>query len=379
MDVVSDFIGFGRGYFVGLHSAELGGEASSKAKGREGAWGHLGSGAGFGGCEEEFVIGEGGEGLFFIIEWGEGIDGFVEVGCGGSGAGAQQQQAIGRAGFVSQEAFGAEGNEGGRVVRTWNARFFQIGLWAVFLFPMWVLAQGRGKGQALSVETITPDSYASRPMVLLLVLAAMGLAPFVLLMVTSFVKISVVLSIVRSAIGTQQIPPTQVITGLAIILTVYIMSPTLQEMYREANPASIENSEGLLSAKSAGQLVESVQRAREPLRAFLKKRVTAKDKALFYNLARKMRAPAEREGIGADDFLVLTPAFVVSELKQAFQIGFLLFIPFIVVDMLVANILLALGMHMLSPTTISMPFKLLLFVLVDGWYLIAKGLVSGYL
>ena len=244
---------------------------------------------------------------------------------------------------------------------------------------MWAWAQG-SKGRVVPVDTLTPESYASRPMVLLLVLGAMGLAPFVLLMVTSFVKISVVLSIVRSALGTQQIPPTQVITGLAIILTVYIMSPTLQAMYNEAQPQNIQNTEGLLSAKSAGQLVEAAQKAREPLRDFLQKRVTAKDKALFYNLARKMRAPgADRDSIGQNDFLILTPAFVVSELKQAFQIGFLLFIPFIVIDMLVANILLALGMHMLSPTTISMPFKLLIFVLVDGWYLIAKGLVSGYL
>ena len=262
-------------------------------------------------------------------------------------------------------------------MRTWNVRFFQIGLLTAALFPLWAWAQT--KKPPISAEALTPESYASRPMVLLLVLAAMGLAPFVLLMVTSFVKISVVLSIVRSALGTQQIPPTQVITGLAIILTVYIMSPTLQEMYRVANPASLQNTEGLLSAKSAGQLVEAAQKAREPLRAFLKKRVTAKDKALFYNLARKMRAPADRADVEPDDFLILTPAFVVSELKQAFQIGFLLFIPFIVIDMLVANILLALGMHMLSPTTISMPFKLLIFVLVDGWYLIAKGLVSGYL
>ena len=243
---------------------------------------------------------------------------------------------------------------------------------------MWALAQG-SKAQATPIHSLTPESYASRPMVLLLVLGAMGLAPFVLLMVTSFVKISVVLSIVRSAIGTQQIPPTQVITGLAIILTIYIMSPTLQEMYRAANPAEIQNTDGLLSAKSAGQLVEAAQRAGEPLRAFLKKRVTPKDQALFYNLARKMRDEKDRASIGPNDFLILTPAFVVSELKQAFQIGFLLFIPFIVIDMLVANILLALGMHMLSPTTISMPFKLLIFVLVDGWYLIAKGLVFGYL
>ena len=113
---------------------------------------------------------------------------------------------------------------------------------------------------------------------------------------------------------------------------------------------------------------------------FLIKKVTPKDRALFFNLAKKMRASEEdRKDLTEQDFMVIVPAFVVSELKEAFQIGFLLFVPFIVIDMVVANILLALGMHMLSPTTISMPFKLLLFVLVDGWYLIAKGLVVGYL
>ncbi|RYZ16111.1 MAG: EscR/YscR/HrcR family type III secretion system export apparatus protein, partial [Myxococcaceae bacterium] len=112
---------------------------------------------------------------------------------------------------------------------------------------------------------------------------------------------------------------------------------------------------------------------------FLMKKVTNKDRTLFYSLAKKMRKEEDRKDIGPNDFMVIVPAFVVSELKEAFQIGFLLFVPFIVIDMVVANILLALGMHMLSPTTISMPFKLLLFVLVDGWYLIAKGLVIGYL
>jgi type III secretion protein R len=109
------------------------------------------------------------------------------------------------------------------------------------------------------------------------------------------------------------------------------------------------------------------------------KKITTKDRSLFFNLAKKMRKGEDRDAVQSDDFMVIIPAFVVSELKEAFQIGFLLFVPFIVIDMVVANILLALGMHMLSPTTISMPFKLLLFVLVDGWYLIAKGLVIGYL
>jgi type III secretion protein R len=136
---------------------------------------------------------------------------------------------------------------------------------------------------------------------------------------------------------------------------------------------------GLMDAKTVDVLISAAGKAKEPLREFLLKKVTTKDRSLFYNLALKLRKPADRVGITETDFLILTPAFVVSELKEAFQIGFLLFVPFLVIDMVVANILLALGMQMLSPTTISMPFKLLLFVMVDGWYLIAKGLVVGYI
>ena len=231
----------------------------------------------------------------------------------------------------------------------------------------------------LAKEAFNQDSFASRPLVLMLALAAMALVPFVLMMVTSFVKISVVLSIVRSALGTQQIPPTQVITGLAIILTVYIMAPVGQAMYKAAEVDVFTKGASLLSSETVGQLLDAANRSKEPLRQFLVKKVTLKDRALFYNLAKKMRTSEDAAQIKDTDFLVITPAFVVSELKEAFQIGFILFVPFLVIDMVVANILLALGMHMLSPTTISMPFKLLLFVLVDGWYLIAKGLVIGYL
>lgn len=223
------------------------------------------------------------------------------------------------------------------------------------------------------------ESFASRPLILILALAALSLVPFVLMMVTSFVKISVVLSIVRSALGTQQIPPTQVITGLAIILTVYIMAPIGQNMYKAAEVDIWAQGPGLLSSESVGTMLKAADRAKEPLRDFLIKKVKDKDRALFFHLAKKMRTEEDRKSVGDRDFMIIIPAFVVSELKEAFQIGFLLFVPFIVIDMVVANILLALGMHMLSPTTISMPFKLLLFVLVDGWYLIAKGLVIGYL
>ncbi len=252
------------------------------------------------------------------------------------------------------------------------------------LTPLWALAAQPKKQVAAAAVGVAQDtfgnnSFASRPLVLIIALAALGLVPFVLMMVTSFVKISVVLSIVRSAMGTQQIPPTQVITGLAIILTVYIMAPVGQEMYRAAGVDGLSSSDGVMSSKTVEQLFEAGKRAKEPLREFLLKKVTTKDRALFFNLALKMRKVEDREGLTDRDFLVIVPAFVVSELKEAFQIGFLLFVPFIVIDMVVANILLALGMHMLSPTTISMPFKLLLFVLVDGWYLIAKGLVVGYL
>ncbi len=238
------------------------------------------------------------------------------------------------------------------------------------------------KGGTISndiAKDLTGDSFANRPLILMIALGALALVPFVLMMVTSFVKISVVLSIVRSAMGTQQIPPTQVITGLAIILTVYIMAPIGQEMYRAAEVDILAKGNNMFSSQTVGQVIEAGDRAKEPLRDFLMKKVTAKDRTLFYNLALKMRKEPDRASISEKDFMVIVPAFVVSELKEAFQIGFILFVPFIVIDMVVANILLALGMHMLSPTTISMPFKLLLFVLVDGWYLIAKGLVVGYL
>ncbi|WP_426750659.1 type III secretion system export apparatus subunit SctR [Myxococcus sp. Y35] len=253
---------------------------------------------------------------------------------------------------------------------------------AVAVHPFTALAQKRG-GPAIpdSVvnEAVNSDSFASRPLILILALAAMGLVPFALMMVTSFVKISVVLSIVRSALGTQQIPPTQVITGLAVILTVYIMAPVGQQMYRAAGVDIWAKGPGVFSSETVGSMLNAAGKSKEPLREWLMKKVTTKDRALFYNLAKKMRQGEDRDAVEDKDFMVIIPAFVVSELKEAFQIGFLLFVPFIVIDMVVANILLALGMHMLSPTTISMPFKLLLFVLVDGWYLIAKGLVVGYL
>ena len=232
-------------------------------------------------------------------------------------------------------------------------------------------------GQVLDTNSVT-----NRPLLLLVALAGLAIVPFVLIMVTSFVKIAVVLSIVRQAIGTQQIPPTQVITGLAIVLTVYIMMPVGLEIAHNAKQRIMEQSPTgqLTSLKdlSIDQIVELSGDAQVPMRGFLMKHAHLKDRDMFYKLAWRMRLPRDRAELTDEDWTIIIPAFVISELKEAFQIGFILFVPFLVVDMVVANILMALGMQMLSPTTISLPFKVLLFVLVDGWYLITKGLVIGY-
>lgn len=233
---------------------------------------------------------------------------------------------------------------------------------------------------AARAATATTDGSLSRPLVILLVMAALSLVPFVLLMTTCFVKVAVVLSILRGAIGTPQVPPTQVMTGLALILTLYVMSPTGERMYDAVKPVL---GMGAGADLASGQTVEALQaasvRAKEPLRAFLTKHADRRDRATFHSLALRLRTPQERVGITDDDLLVVVPAFVTSELRRAFEIGFLLFIPFLVVDLVISNLLLALGMHMLTPTTVSLPFKLLLFVLADGWHLVTRGLVESYL
>ncbi len=223
------------------------------------------------------------------------------------------------------------------------------------------------------------DTPVSKPLLILLALFSMALVPVLLVMVTSFVKIVVVLGLVRSALGTQQIPPNQVVTGLAMILTLYIMIPVGLETYRQVGSVvETQSNQGIFSTATFGLVQEAFQKGREPLRLFLEKHANPKDRALFYNLARKMRSAEDRDQIGKQDFMVLMPAFVISELSEAFQIGFVIFLPFLVIDMVVANILLSLGMFQLSPITVSLPFKLLLFVLVDGWYLITRGLILGY-
>jgi len=217
-----------------------------------------------------------------------------------------------------------------------------------------------------------------RPLVLLLAMAALSLLPFVVLMLTSFVRIAVVLSILRSAVGAAQVPPNTILTGLALLLTLFVMAPTAERIYRAVEPVlPMGAGADLVSGDSVAALAAAGQRAKEPLRDFLLKHADGRDRELFHRLALRARTPAERAGITDRDLMVAAPAFVTSELRRAFEIGFLIFIPFLVVDLVIANLLLALGMHTLSPAAVSLPFKLLLFVLADGWHLVIRGLVES--
>ena len=219
----------------------------------------------------------------------------------------------------------------------------------------------------------------SRPLPMIFAMAALALVPFALVLVTSFVRIAVVLSILKGAIGTPQVPPNQVVTGLALLLTLYVMAPTGERIYHAIEPVMNQGAGAdLVSGQSVAALEAAALRAKEPLRDFLLKFSSPRDRSLFFNLALRMRTPTERVGVTDRDMLIIIPAFLTSELRRAFEVGFLLFVPFLVVDMVIANVLLALGMHMLSPTTVSLPFKLLLFVLADGWQLVLRGLVESY-
>lgn len=211
----------------------------------------------------------------------------------------------------------------------------------------------------------------------MIVVAGLAIAPFVLMLTSSFVKFSVVFSIVRSAVGSQQIPPNPVIIGLAVALTIHVMTPVVLEMRKglEDQPLDLRGIEsGHVDLKA---LVDPFRKASEPLKRFLLFHAHPIDTQMFESFAARAAARDLRE-IASCSFDVLIPAFVVSELKEAFEIGFLIFLPFLIVDMIVANILQAMGMMMLSPTTISLPFKLLLFVVSDGWHLIVESLLRGY-
>ena len=199
----------------------------------------------------------------------------------------------------------------------------------------------------------------------------LALAPFVGVMVTSFTKIIVVLSLLRNALGLQQVPPNVVLNGMALVLTIYVMYPVGLQM--ADNVGRIDK----IGSNTAAML-DAANAAKEPLRDFLLKHSSPQERGFFLETLRRGLTPAQAAQLSDRDLIVVVPAFVVNELAVAFQIGFLIFLPFLIIDLVVSNILMALGMMMLSPTTVSLPFKLLLFVLVDGWVKLSHGLVLSY-
>jgi flagellar biosynthesis protein FliP len=211
-----------------------------------------------------------------------------------------------------------------------------------------------GTGQPLSLS-----------LQILLLMSLLTVLPSLLLMMTSFTRIIIVLSILRQALGLQQTPPNQVLIGLAMFLSLFVMAPTINQMNTQA-----------IQPYAAGQIqgTEMIQKAGAPLHAFMIKQTRMKDLKMFADMAKS----GPYKSTADVPYSVLLPAFVTSELKTAFQIGFLIFLPFIVIDLVVATVLMSLGMMMMSPTIISMPFKLLLFVLVDGWAMMMGSLASSF-
>ena len=212
------------------------------------------------------------------------------------------------------------------------------------------------------------------PLLMVTVLAAVALLPFLALLVTSFTKIVVVLGLLRQAVGLQQVPPNMVINSLAIILTLYVMAP----IGMHAADTLKDKLQGPLASRKFEDINVIYQSISTPLRGFLQKHSTARDRAFFVSSAAKLWPEDAAKDLHEDDMLVLIPSFTVRELTSAFQIGFIIYLAFVVIDLIVVNVLLALGMQMLSPTVVSTPFKLLLFVVLDGWQRLVHGLVLSY-
>ena len=206
---------------------------------------------------------------------------------------------------------------------------------------------------------------------LITVSAALALIPFAVVTMTAFLKISVILFLVRNALGTQQTPPNLVLYAVAIVLTIYVSAPLFGDIYERiaASESGVGTAEGLRSTIAA---------AAEPLRAFLKRFASEEERDFLLASVQRLWPPDRAAMATRDDLVILVPAFVASELTRAFETGFLLYLPFIAVDLIVSNILMAMGMAMVSPLVISVPFKLFLFVVVSGWTRLMHGLVLGY-
>jgi flagellar biosynthetic protein FliP len=236
---------------------------------------------------------------------------------------------------------------------------------AVGVTGLILTASAPAGAQSINVDLGQNAGLTERVIQMIAMLTVLSLAPSILVMMTSFTRIVVVLSLLRTALGTATAPPNAVIVSLALFLTAFVMGPTLQAAYDTAIRPLMANE---ISTQQA------FERGTVPLRAFMEKNVREKDLKLFVDMA-KLPTPETPEDLS---LRILVPAFMISELKRAFEIGFLLFIPFLIIDLVVASVLMSMGMMMLPPVVVSLPFKLIFFVLVDGWSLVAGSLIQSY-
>lgn len=240
-------------------------------------------------------------------------------------------------------------------------RFLPLLLFLLFLLPAPAFAQS----MTVDLGNAGSGSTAARLIQLVILITVITLAPSILIMTTSFMRIVIVLSFLRSALGLQQTPPNQVLASLALFLTLFIMAPAFEQSYNEGIRPLMEEE---ITQEQAFERISA------PFHEFMLHHVREKDLALFVNMSPNLTIEKPED----TPFRVLIPAFMISELKRAFEIGFLIFIPFVVIDMLVASILMAMGMMMLPPVMISLPFKLIFFVLVDGWYMVCGSLIKSF-
>jgi len=261
-------------------------------------------------------------------------------------------------------------------------------LGVLFLSPDQLYSQGPAPSPAAQTQTaaekalLQPLDALTHPSLLsqAAALSFLSLLPFIIMILTSFVKIVVVLSLLRNALGVQQSPPNQVINGIALLLSLYVMYPTAAKMYDAGKEVVNEMAvpESILDKESSTYILKVVSATREPLREFLRRNSSPKHHKSFYRISYRLLTEEHRADLKPTDFLILVPSYITSQLKDAFEIGVLIYIPFFVIDLVTSNILLAMGMMMLSPVTISMPLKLFLLVMLDGWTLLIEGLVNTF-
>lgn len=248
--------------------------------------------------------------------------------------------------------------------------FVRLGLWSLVLIGI-LLTAGSAWGQSpaplisIGLNQETDQGEVAVVMQLFLLMTVLSLAPSILIMLTSFTRIAIVFSLLRQAMGTNQLPPNQIVIGLSLFLTFYVMAPVWQQVNQNALQPLI--------AKQIDQR-QALDKAVGPIRTFMISQTREKDLALLVNVA-NMQRPANMADVPTT---VLIPSFIISELKTAFQIGFMLYVPFLIIDMVVASVLLSMGMMMLPPIMVSLPFKLMIFVLADGWHLIVGSLVKSF-